>query len=43
MLCLGSKPRVVFEPGTINLKEGQGMIVKYSISVCLKIKYLFSI
>ena len=32
--CLGGPPRVSVQPGTINLKEGQRMIVQYTVAVC---------
>jgi len=33
---IGGPPRISIEPKVINLKEGQRMIVQYSVSVSLK-------
>jgi hypothetical protein len=33
-LSLGGPPRVTIQPKVINLKEGQRMIVQYTVAVC---------
>jgi hypothetical protein len=33
-MYLGGPPRVSIQPQVINLKEGQRMIVQYSVAVC---------
>lgn len=33
LLSLGAPPRVTIQPNTINLKEGQRMIVQYTVAV----------